>query len=594
MLKKKLLLTYTKVDAALEEMNHQKYLLLTSFKSKLTIIPKKYSEERGFSLPLFLVIAFVLLIGGATIANRAAESVFSSSYGSRAREAKKAAEAGATFLVAQLNAPVNRRLLVYQPGDTEISRNSFSSTTAFNLLRRNACLNPASNPDYSKIYPSGVSSSKWFIQPDGSISTSPSNLSFRLHRFQRESIDGLSISRNRPLGGTSRFVMQIVGESLRNGSVVATATLEQDWDVVPKCCRVGFGGAHGSADYGLDSDSESLCTLDNLGLGILAGAAGTETGAITIKGKSTEVVTSEGDAIDPIYCLSTTGSGCSISVTSADINVETIPEELPPTKSMSSPAPSTLTAPIPTSLGSISGCTTKSKSTTVTCGSFTFTGSATDSSSFAYCSDSSCDYTVINPSASTIPPFCAIGTSSLGSELHCNIGSINPGSGKNIVFNTSSRRIVLYFPTSGTKIASAGSGVVGHCALSTGSFSSKAVSSACGTPANATRLSMFGCQTCGTQSLTLNGTPALDLNAFVYFPNGQVSLAGTADISGIIWANTLSSSGSPTWTVPGSGVGSVLDLMGLLPDGSDITDKNPLLYDMVARSLNRTRWIANP
>lgn len=392
--------------------------------------------------------------------------------------------------------------------------------------------------------------------------------------------------------------MQIVGESLRNGSVVATATLEQDWDVVPKCCRVGFGGAHGSADYGLDSGSESLCTLDNLGLGILAGAAGSETGAITIKGKSSEVVTSSGDPIDPIYCLSTTGSGCSISVTSADINVETIPEELPPTKSWSSASPSTLTAPIPTSPGSISGCTTKSKSTTVNCGSFTFTGSSIDSSRFAYCSDSTCNYTVINPSASTLPSFCATGTSSSGvSELHCNIESISPGSGKNIVFNTSTRRIVLYFPTSGTKIASAGTGVVGHCALTSGTFDSKdskSISTACGAPDNATRLSMFGCQTCGTQSLTLNGTPAFDLNAFVYFPNGQVSLAGTADISGIIWANTLSSSGSPTWTVPGSGVGSVLDLMGLLPDGSDITDKNPLLYDMVARSLNRTRWIANP
>jgi hypothetical protein len=102
---------------------------------------------------------------------------------------------------------------------------------------------------------------------------------------------------------------------------------------------------------------------------------------------------------------------------------------------------------------------------------------------------------------------------------------------------------------------------------------------------------MYGCQSCGTQSLFLQGTPGANLQAFMYFPRGQVELGGTANMSGVIWSNTLYSGGSPTWTVPGSGLANVLDLMGMLPTttGND----NPVRFDMIARSVNRSRWISN-
>jgi hypothetical protein len=45
------------------------------------------------------------------------------------------------------------------------------------------------------------------------------------------------------------------------------------------------------------------------------------------------------------------------------------------------------------------------------------------------------------------------------------------------------------------------------------------------------------------------------------------------------------------WTVPGAGLSDVMVYMGLLPGSDTTTTRNPILFDAIARSSNRFRWI---
>ena len=82
-------------------------------------------------------------------------------------------------------------------------------------------------------------------------------------------------------------------------------------------------------------------------------------------------------------------------------------------------------------------------------------------------------------------------------------------------------------------------------------------------------------------------------NLFAYFPNGIFTLSGTPTFQGVLWANKILSNGNVNWIVPSAGLMDVMTYMGFLPQNAISTTPNPILFDYVARSTNRFRWLSN-
>jgi len=156
-----------------------------------------------------------------------------------------------------------------------------------------------------------------------------------------------------------------------------------------------------------------------------------------------------------------------------------------------------------------------------------------------------------------------------------------------------------------------GSNAIYHC-RSVGFDSNK--KPICTVPAASTKdLSIFGCNVThsdgsshptGTYPYTDCDAPGIQnirlvggaggLNMFAYFPNGNVQFYGNTFFEGVVWANTITATGSVRWIVPGAGLSDVMVYMGLLPGSSTSTTtntSNPILFDYIARSSNRFRWV---
>ena len=107
------------------------------------------------------------------------------------------------------------------------------------------------------------------------------------------------------------------GVTLRSdGSVISQIRLKKDFQVVPKCCGVSFGGSHGNVSY-LTTNSTNVCLRQNtmLGLGFLGGT-GDRTGTIELGGSST--VVQSGTSTVPVYipeifCLADANGNCNAS-----------------------------------------------------------------------------------------------------------------------------------------------------------------------------------------------------------------------------------------------------------------------------------------
>lgn len=541
---------------------------------KTLLLSKRH--ERGYSMPMVMVIALILVVGGIALANRANQGLLGSIFQNQSWEAREAAEIGMNRLISELNKERNRWLMVKRDGDSEQLWSSPAAGGTVATLRTNPC-EPQTAADYSKLDPNNAASTSygtWYIADDGSVSSSAAGATraYKLVGVTRQSYSGadqLSPFRDRSAtpSGVGAITLQVQGRSLRNdGTANATVTLEKTFELVPKCCKSSFGGEHGGLSYALDADNESLCTRNLLGLGLLAGAAQNNTGSVTLRGRATDIEDSAGDPIDPIYCIADNQAGCAISVNAADTDVAVVDAELPPPKTYPN-------SPVPTP-GALD----------------TNNINDTQTSRFLYkVGRGGSAYYVINgsfTSSTNFPSYC----SSSASEVHCNLASFSYRNNTTL-FVTGTRKIRFYFPNRGTDrgtvISSTGKGTLLHCLTisSTNSCASEP------TGAQITNLSLFGCESCGTQTLTLRGTTGT-LKLFAYFPQGDVSLYGNSAFEGLLWTNAVSSTGNPTWTVPGSGVGSVFEYMDMLPASDGGSASNSLIaFDFIARATNRYRWL---
>jgi len=590
--------------------------------------------DGGFSLPIAVLAAFLLLLGSLFLANRSSLGLIGSGLITRNKSARDAAETGMSRIVGELNRPRNRWLAVVRnngvnqdpdfqnAGIDDLWQNRNDSAVLIER-RVNPCVvaqdlaGGDASPDYSGLDPNNAvdrnTYGRWFINSDGSISADQgtADRSYRLVRVTRQPYAGaiganqrdinndgnidendryLSVWRDRQDNptGVGSVTIDVEGQSYRDGNVIASVILQKTFELTPKCCQVPFGGTHGNIDYDVDRSGSTVC-LQQIGLGLLAGSQGNNSGSVTIKGRATDIEDESGGDVSPIYCIASDQDGCRVDNKDPDISVAIVDFKLPPAYTFCTP---------PKGADSYKSNNPCPDAPTGAFDSpfFESNGACTNEPAFA-CIDGGdggggrgrgggggggSSY-VIDSSQSGYPNFCRQTID--GTQLHCNISKIDLGAGgnKDLFFVTGSRDLFLYFPNSGPVIDQAGNITIHNC--------DSYRNSTCVASGKTTSLSLFGSNNSVNpqQSIQLTGTAGLDNNMFIYFPTGDVSLRGSSDFQGVLWTNNLSSIGNPTWTLSLSGLTDVYSLMGLT--GADINQIEPTFFDFVLRGTNLQRWL---
>lgn len=591
---------------------------------------QKQMGGEGFSLPIAVLAGFLLLLGSLALASRSSWGLFGSAFQSKNWAARSAAETGMNTIVSELNRPQNRWLTVVRRNNNGDQDPDYQNNNSGDLwedrnesakileLRQNPCIvtqsPPASSetPDYSRLDPSNAASTsygKWYVSNDGQISSAQGTAtrSFRLARITRQPYAGaigdnqrdingdgsidekdryLSVWRDRTdnPSGVGTVTIQVEGQSYQNGQVVASVILERTYELTPKCCDVPFGGKHGNINYAVENSGEfqgtTVC-LTQLGLGLLAGAEGNDTGSVRVRGRATDVEDEDEVPVNPIYCLASNQAGCAINSSDPDIDVAIVDTQLPEAYTFCNPRGGTgiyLTDPCTGGAPRSSGYFADDSAIT--------TDSACSSTAFKkICGSGAARTIVYDFSATPLPQYC---TRTRAGEVNCNIagGALSDASrgNSNISFITGGNKVRLFFQDNGEVIDASGNTTISNC-------TSVSASGICTPSANITDLSLFGknrTNTTDTQTLTLRGTPDAT-NLFIYFPIATVNLTGDATFSGVLWTNNLQSTGNPTWIIPSSGLADVFELMGLT---SGIAGEiEPLFYDFVLRGTNKQRWL---
>jgi hypothetical protein len=301
------------------------------------------SPEAGYSLPLVLVIALVLIGGASALVARSSSGVLGGIFQKQSLEARGLAELGMATLVSRLNKEENRYLMAAPAKDLapNYSREALwsndSSVLAANhtnpcaYTRTDLGVKVPIRPQISDIYPTGDANGWWFVDADGRVSTSQANAigKFRLignsplqpgGNFKlgiiRDGSEELNISKP---DGKSSIKLSVEAVALNaNGSDKARAVLEQVLDLVPKCCRTTFGNDHGNNNYrtAYDPNDNNPNNAFGAGLcdvgikadsfGIVYGISGTG-GLLKTTGNATEVWRREEDGsqtmINPVACI---------------------------------------------------------------------------------------------------------------------------------------------------------------------------------------------------------------------------------------------------------------------------------------------------
>lgn len=600
-------------------------------KSWLSRIPRSRAEspDQGFALALVVLAALMLTAGGLALANRSSQGLLGSVFHGFGLQAREAAEIGMTRIVTELNKPQNRGLLRAYGSSTETTPWQVADLATF---YRSKCPRVGNSDLATNVNigapSSGTTYNRVYLFADGSVSSNrirdgqAATRAYRLVSASRRPEPELTIFQ--PITPPSgELGLEVEGVALRaDGSVISQIRLRKDFQVVPKCCGVSFGGSHGNVSYATNATtSANLCLNENtmMGLGFLGGT-GDSTGTIELGGSSTVVrsgTSGEPEYIPVIFCLADAAGNCNTSRVSSsrqEISVSLInprPADFPVAKEFPAAlAPLLRTRAVPRTLSrprfsaspdQFIGCQQTADATIDDPDAETVIGGRK-------CSVWSLNANTTRP----LPDYCA--RDSATNEVHCVVRRITLKS-SDLVVLTGTSKLRLYFSEPSSNASDylidgfQGSNAIYHCRTLAFDASGKPY---CSLPAASTRdFSIFGCNVThtdgsshptvasypytdcaapGTQNIRLVGS-AGGLNMFAYFPNGTVEFYGNTFFEGVVWANTITATGSVQWTVPGAGLSDVMVYMGLLPGSDTTTTRNPILFDAIARSSNRFRWI---
>lgn len=568
--------------------------------------PESPEQESGFSLPLVLIAALIVLLGGLMLVDRSSDGVISAAFQRESSDARDAAETGMTRIIGELNRPRNRGLLVKDEASVD-EPGTLWGKDAVNKAR-NYCSNAngdmpdlailnedgqvtASNPNIG--FQEGDSYRTIYLDSAGNRTGSEATATkaYRLLWVKRQPLvdaKGNPILKVFRSTGHGTVTLAVEGYALRNQQVVSSVRLEKEFQLAPKCCGVPFGGAHGNVNYGYNDEGKSVCI--DAAWGFLGGAAQNNSGSITINGVTT-IVSDDANAtpVNPLYCIADTEADCDFKPTSTPFTFEPAPPILPPIPALGGIASGTITrnTALPTNAGpsTFLRCTAPAggETTLKDCpgGAVTINASVDENNlpriDPTVASSTYCKLTDEEPPADSETP-----AGDDKEELRCNLALLDY-SGLTITFeNTTSQPLRLYFPVDGDVVRATGSASLIHPVLP-------------GEDQKVTDLTLYGCQTCGDQTIKLAGSTSTgsdSLGLFAWFPKGNITIGGNSSYTGVIWANEITSNGGVNWVVPGSGVGSALGMAGygIPANGVGPSDLNPPIFDWVARATRGFRW----
>ena len=577
---------------------------------RLSITKKLNSPDRytkGFSVVYVLSATMILIAGTAALLNQTTSTMIGSIFQGQSREARNVARSGMSYLMGQINKEQNRHILavldsqIQEGQDRTVENTLWTHSQAtnyhFNPCRtfRDSAGNRINTPPRLSDINLGigqVNNGYFYISDDGIISKNRNGATRAYRIINRDRAD-FKLARKNNLrlldDEHTRGIFRLSVESAiyRNGQsneLISRTILQEDFTVIPKCCKASFGGyldpisnqqrGHGTTNYAITNSSKIPCMLPGLtphGFGIVAGAGGVG-GFIKATGRPT-IRDSSGATINPIYCISANSSQCTSAFNNSNNQMDRLDVELPPP---------------PQYPGGFNGTPPTLKS-----------GESAVNQLIQY--NPSTKQTIFNAarvtSSTQLPNNCTL----YREAVHCIYSSIEADSSDTLVFvsGNNTRKIRLYFPTSGDVIKQKGDGRIKHCK-----------DLGCTVPVtNITDLSFFGCSLqrkdpgCGAQNIDIKGSGS-GADFYVFAPEATINQTGTAAFQGVIWAKGIDMTGTTAAaTVPASGVADVFILLGILP-GADNTFSSSITgqaspptdlfaWDMKARSTSQFRFFGN-
>lgn len=280
----------------------------------------------GFSMPIAMVAALLLLIGMAALGTRSTQGFLASSYQGVNREARDVAESAITDFAVTLNREENRRLLV--AGNDQLGQ--WTSNTA----HRNPCSGQfvAANPPTGQLVAVAgtaaattagrfVRNGSWqnLITGDSSRQFLVEDVTYRYEDrtagSERTAFNFSTINANIPthtvrnaaLQGGTRTLLRVTiqGRVVRNGQT-SLARVTREFEVVPKCCKRSFGRHSGlgvgESDPAWGTDPVLECPLvldDGIGRGILGSLNG---GGPSSSNNTLDIVDESGNLVTRALC----------------------------------------------------------------------------------------------------------------------------------------------------------------------------------------------------------------------------------------------------------------------------------------------------
>ena len=238
--------------------------------------PRDPSGSQGTMAATFLIIMAVLL-GGLAISNRSSLAELASAYQSQSRDAKAAADSGMAAVVSEFNRHRNRQLLVNACRLETATPAQIATDNAVKVPDGRAFANIGTTFPTSSAIPTAQtlnigdgSQQRWRLV-DVECSATAANV-------KQGTVANPMTGAAAVPPSSGELTLTVRGFALRGGSVVATSTLQQTLEVVPKCLDRSLRGL-GNA-FGNDI---RRCVLAP-GFGFVAGAADDNTGDLVISG----------------------------------------------------------------------------------------------------------------------------------------------------------------------------------------------------------------------------------------------------------------------------------------------------------------------
>lgn len=248
-------------------MNSRLWLQLLARRSR----GRQSNQDGGFALVLALLVAFTVLVGWVALANRSSSSRLGAALQDENREARAVAESGLAIVIDELNRPANRMILAkgQMVGTSENSKlTSWNQPLDGTSSLVNPCINIGIADTANKIPPTALATTLGkgekgsYIPLAGSADGDRLTRQFRLVRYELKNadrstgadydpddvnlrpnpVDPITKANPFPKRGVGYIELTVEGQVLRNGKVVSTSRVTQEFQVVPKCCNRSFRG----------------------------------------------------------------------------------------------------------------------------------------------------------------------------------------------------------------------------------------------------------------------------------------------------------------------------------------------------------------